>query len=297
LYDRLYIDKNYKWGLRVGVSAGNNREVNYNTVDNKQVFYRDKDRYVRNFSNAFFELTYRPATKTRHSFGIGYNTENVIDTVQSLNPQFFKGGYKSIRYPEISYDMTYYDLDYIPYPTIGYAAEINFNKKGINDKMNVWELRTKGLGVWPVSPKTFFSLNVFGAIKLPFRQPYSNLRLLGYGDNFLQGFEYYVIDGVAAGYIKTTLTREIFNFKIRVPPIKKDKDATYIPFRIFTKVYGNTGYVHNPQPGNNFLVNKMLYSGGFGIDILSFYDLTIKLEWSFNQLGQNGIFLQRKTIF
>jgi hypothetical protein len=41
----------------------------------------------------------------------------------------------------------------------------------------------------------------------------------------------------------------------------------------------------------------MLYSGGLGIDIITFYDVVIKLEWSFNQLGQNGLFLHRKTIF
>ena len=132
---------------------------------------------------------------------------------------------------------------------------------------------------------------------MPFKQPYYNLRFFGYGDVFMQGYEYYVVDGVAGGYLKTTFTREKLNFNIRIPPVKKGKEAERIPVRIFAKVYGNTGYVHNPQPGDNRLSNKMLYSGGFGIDILTFYDVTFKLEWTFNQLGQNGIFVHRKTIF
>jgi hypothetical protein len=41
----------------------------------------------------------------------------------------------------------------------------------------------------------------------------------------------------------------------------------------------------------------MLYSTGIGIDVLTLYDFTLKLEWSFNQLGQNGLFLHRKSIF
>ena len=61
--------------------------------------------------------------------------------------------------------------------------------------------------------------------------------------------------------------------------------------------FGNSGYIYNPQPGDNFLSNRMLYSGGLGIDILTSYDFTLKLEWTFNQLGQNGLFLHRKTIF
>jgi hypothetical protein len=140
-------------------------------------------------------------------------------------------------------------------------------------------------------------MDMFGSIKLPMKQPYFHQRFLGYQDVGLQGFEYYVIDGVAGGYTKATLSREMVNFKIRIPPMKKGKEAEYIPFRIFAKMYGNTGYVHNPQPGENALSNKMLYSWGLGIDILSFYDVTFKLEWSFNQLGQNGLFLHRKTIF
>ena len=73
--------------------------------------------------------------------------------------------------------------------------------------------------------------------------------------------------------------------------------AQRIPFNFYGKIYGNTGYVYNPQPGENYLTNRMLYSTGIGIDVLTLYDFTLKLEWSFNQLGQNGLFLHRKSIF
>ena len=112
----------------------------------------------------------------------------------------------------------------------------------------------------------------------------------------MRGYEYYVIDGVAGGYLKTTVTRELLNFNIKTPP-RKNKEPYHIPVRVFGKIYGNTGYVYNPQPGDNFLSNKMLYSWGLGIDVLTFYDFTLKLEWTFNQLGQNGLFLHRKSIF
>ena len=193
--------------------------------------------------------------------------------------------------------MSYFDLDYIPYPTKGYAVQLSAGKRGVNKITNQWGVSVKSAASWHLWPKTFFNVNLYGSIKVPFKQPYYNLRFLGYGDVFMQGYEYYVVDGVAGGYLKTTFTREMLNFNIRIPPVKKGKEAERIPVRIFAKVYGNTGYVHNPQPGDNRLSNKMLYSGGFGIDILTFYDVTFKLEWTFNQLGQNGIFVHRKTIF
>jgi len=296
-YDRLYFDRNMKWGGTISFNTGKNREINYNTMNDKQVFLKDNNSYLRNFLNITGELSYRRAIKTRHSFGIGYYRERVSDTVVALNGDYFKEGKNSIAFPEIFYKMTYYDLDYIPYPTKGYAAFVSVSKKGFNQTVNVWQIDAKGLASWKLSPKTFLNLNVYGGLKLPFDQPYFNRRFLGYSDVFLQGFEYFVVDGVAGGYTKATLAREILNFKIRIPPVKKGKDPEYIPFRVFAKMYGNAGYVHSPSPGENQLNNQMLWSGGFGIDILTLYDVTFKLEWSFNHLGQNGLFLHRKSIF
>ena len=45
-YDRLYIDKKMKWGMNLGFSMGKNREVNYNTIDDKQVFLKDNDNVI-----------------------------------------------------------------------------------------------------------------------------------------------------------------------------------------------------------------------------------------------------------
>lgn len=295
-YDRLYIDKKLKWGINVGFAIGKNREVNYNTIDDKQVFIKDNDKYLRSFTNMNLELTYRKAIKTRHRFGFRYTMEEVNDTIIAMNPSYFKAGKNKIQFPGIYYSMSYFDLDYTPYPTKGYAADINIGKYGFTSNTNLWSLSIRGTGSWHLSPKIFFTLNAFSGIKFPFNQPYFNQRFLGYGDTFIQGYEYYVIDGVAGGYLKATLTRELFDFHIRVPA-KKGKESQRIPVRIFGKTYGNTGYVYNPQPGENQLSNKMLYSGGFGIDILTFYDVTFKFEYTFNQLGQNGLFLHRKSIF
>ena len=113
----------------------------------------------------------------------------------------------------------------------------------------------------------------------------------------MQGFEYYVVDGLAGTFIKTALNKRIFGFDLQLPSNKSAKDRMHIPFVIYGKIFGNTGYVYNPDPGENKLSNKMLWSGGIGIDIVTLYDVSIKLEWSFNSLGQNDIFLHRKTTF
>jgi outer membrane protein assembly factor BamA len=295
-YDRLYIDKQMKWGLNTAFAIGRNRELNYTTLNDKQDFLKT-DKYIRNFMSATAELTYRKAIKTRHRFGLAYTIEEVADTVLKLNPDYFKYGKYRVEFPEIYYGMTYYDVDYIPYPTKGYAADIRISKKGFTKFYNLFQLTAKGSANWPVGKKSFFSLNGYGTAKLPFKQPYFNQRLLGYSDVYMQGYEYYVIDGVAGGYLKASLARKLINFNIKIPGTKKLAPQK-IPINIYGRVYGNTGYTYHPNPViYNSLSNKMLYSGGIGIDIVTIYDFTFRVDWSFNQLGQNGIFLHKKALF
>jgi outer membrane protein assembly factor BamA len=296
-YDRLYIDKQLKWGLRTSFNSGRNREINYNTVADKQAFFKNDNQFVGRFLNASAEVTYRRAIRTRHSFGISYTKQEVADTIIRLNPTFIEEGKNKISYPSLYYSMSYFDLDYIPYPTRGYGAEVYAVKRGVTSSFSSWELYAKAAAYRSISPKTFYSFILNAGIKAPFKQPYFNRRFLGYGDSFLQGYEYYVIDGLAGGFLKATLNQQLLNFKVRVPPLKKGKEATIVPIRILSKVFANTGYVYDPDPGTSLLSNRMLYSGGVGIDIVTFYDIILRFEWSFNQLGENGLYLHRKSVF
>jgi hypothetical protein len=169
-------------------------------------------------------------------------------------------------------------------------------RRGLGSDINLWQLTAKGSGMWQLGDKYFFNLRVAGGLKLPFKQPYINQQFLGWNDMFLQGYEYYVINGVAGGYAKVIFSREIINTNFHIPSGKIEK-LNHIPFRLYAKIYGNTGYVHNPEPGDNLLCNRMLYSAGIGVDLVTFYDFIIRFEWSFNQLGQNDLYLHRKNYF
>jgi outer membrane protein assembly factor BamA len=295
-YDRPYIDKTMKWGINSGFAIGRNREVNYNTIYDKQVFFKDTNNFVRTFFRAFGEATYRPAIKTRHRFGISYTVETITDTIVSLNPAYFTNERNRISFPEFYYLMNYSDVDYNPYPLKGYIVELYLAKRGLNNVINMWLLSAKASGSWEIAKKTYFGAKLAGAIKAPFNQPYFNQRLLGYGDFFMQGYEYYVIDGVAGGYAKAVLTREVLNLGFLVKR-KKDVIPYRIPFRAYAKTFVNAGYAYHPTPETNTLNNRMLYSWGVGIDIITHYDFTLKFEWSFNALGENALYLHRKTIF
>lgn len=297
-YERPFIDKGLKWGFNFDIAMGKTREINYNTILDKQEFLKDgKD--LRNFFTGRAELTYRRAIKTEHAFGIGYNTLKVGDSVIILNPNYFRQPVNKVKFPEVYYRLRYKDLDYIPYPTKGYAAEIFVGKYGFNSKENLWRLNVKGLGYWKINDKMFYNITAMGSLKLPFKQPFYDLQMLGYDDMILRGYQYYVIDGVAGGIVNTSLMRQLTDFNLHLPGTKWFTPRL-IPLKIYGKVFGNVGYSHNTQrhfTNLNTLPNKLLWGGGFGFDIFTIYDFTLKVEFTFNQIGENGIFIDKKDIF
>ena len=87
-----------------------------------------------------------------------------------------------------------------------------------------------------------------------------------------------------------TITKHLFDIKVHTG-LHSETYST-IPFRFYLKAYTDIGYTYNE---NNFkqnnLSNKILYTGGIGLDIVSIYDVVLRLEFSINQLNQKGLFV------
>lgn len=294
-YEQPFSDKHLKSGFNIGFSYSKNREINYATINNKQAFIK-QDKFVR--ENFHFDITYsyRPAIKTRHNVRLFYNNDRIIDTVYSLNPNFFSNNLQRISYPEISYNIQHFNVDYIPYPLKGFMIDATILKRGFNKNMNLTQLRFHSSYSKPLFPKTYLLLQAAGSISLPFDQPYYNKRLFGTSDMYLRGMEYYVIDGVAGLIGRATVQKEIFQFVFHNPI--KLKGHEKIPFKFYLKAFGDLGYAYDKYPtSTTTLNNKWLKTWGVGLDIISIYDFVFRLEYSFNQIGNQGLFVHTKSDF
>lgn len=292
-YMGLYLDRNMQWYAGVNVQYGKNREVNYATIDNKVMPLKADHDYVHSFFRSYLDVTYRKAIKTRHTFGVGYESERVVDSVYKLNPGFSPGA-QSTQYPLVYYKLSYANLDFNAYPTQGNITEVGLSKKGINSPINIWQLSARTSSFWPLNEKYFLNLRMTGTVKLPFKQPYIAQQFIGYNGMFMQGYEGYVIDGVAGGYAKLSINRPVFSTRLKIPTQKLSNRLSRfntIPLKVYAKAFVNAGYIYNANEVSGSLNNRMLCSGGLGLDIVASNDFVIKFEWSLNQLGQNGLYL------
>ena len=298
-YDQPASDKSLKHGFGFGVLYAALKEINISTNNNQQTFINtdslsNTGKYLFKQATASFNYFYRPALTTRHIVRLGFSYIQTDGAVAATNPKYFNNGVEKIWYPEISYTLEYQKVDYTAYVLKGFMGDLNFIHRGFSSNMDLSQFTARFTNGLPLGHRFYLGFQGYGTVKLPFEQPYFNQRLFGYGDIYLRGLEKYVVDGVAGAMFRSTIRKKLFSFDIsggRLPSLER------IPFAIYAKLFGDMGYAYNKTFTQNSLVNKMLYTAGAGIDVVSVYDFIFRCEYSFNQLGQPGLFFHIRNDF
>ncbi len=292
-YKAPYSNPSLTEGVLVDGGFSQTREIPFLTNNKNNIIYFKNDDFVKNewyISGAYLS---RKGFKKRETFTLGFRHIKVDDSIisQLYNPGFFNERKVTQNFPELEYKLQFIDVDNILYPLRGNSSSFIINKRGLqfSDNINRLILRAAYNLYFTYPGKWYTSFRFSGEMKLPFRQPYINRRALGYKDDYLRGDEYFVIDGVAHALAKFDLKKEVL--KIYLPTFLKSKTYSRLPFTVYAKTFVDMGYAYIQPEFDTKLNNRMLYSGGIGIDILTLYDLKLSLEYSLNQLGQKGLFL------
>jgi hypothetical protein len=301
-YESPYLDRRLRQYFTFGALYNNSKQVNFATDSNKQVFFPDtthlQDVFVHRTLQGSAGYVYRIGSTQKHYIQVAYTDERLGDTINRLTngegyQPFFEGGRTHIRYPELSYTYQYFGVDYIPYPLRGFTVYGQLDDKGLglSPDINLWTLTLRGGYYRPLARRTFLGVEGTLVAKTPSTQPYVNAHLLGFGGLYLQGLEYYVVDGSFGALGRVTIRRELLDHDFTTI-FRSSRLYGTLPMRIFLKAYFNAGYasLSGPQYGS-FLNNRFLYTEGIGLDVVTIYDLQLKIEFSWNQLGQSGLFL------
>ena len=284
-YFQPYAFKSVKHGFNVGFTYARNREVNFATDSNKQEFLK-LEKFAQSSIRGELGYSYRPDSRFRLQARVAYDYEKFDPQIIDLNHNMVGGGRTVAKFVDLNVAMQYYHVDFIPYPLRGWYVDV-YALKRMGKGVDMLQIGAKFLGTWEFLPKTYFAVQAAAIARTPSGQAYFNSRLLGYGDIRMQGLEYYVADGTMGGMLRGTVRHKVFEFHIR--NLFKSKSHNDIPFKFYLKTFGNLGYAYNKFPGNSIMNNKLLRTGGFGLDIVTIYDMALKLEFSFNQFEKGGM--------
>jgi outer membrane protein assembly factor BamA len=301
-YSSPYSNSKLTEGFGISASYTQNREIGFKTsINNKPSVFPILDsgetfrpNFVRDNYQMDGSYSWRRGyfKRTGVSLGLNYLVVNDSITDPKYNPNYFGSSNTKQFYTDINFGVGYANTDKNAYPLNGLIYNYGISKRGfgLSGGINSTTLFGSFAKYIPHKHNFFSSIKSSGILKIPFDQAYINQRAIGFGSLRLRGLELYIIDGVAAFTTNYTFSKKLFSFRIPIP--FKIKALPYVPFTFFAKTYADMGYSYIPQQYNTRLNNRFLYTGGIGLDILSLYDIVFKIEYSFNQLGQKGLFLQ-----
>jgi len=288
-YMRPYVNEGQTNGIGFSLSVSQSRQTYYATDSNKLLYAGTYSGPVvlRQLEGGISYL-YRPAFASKHIFQLNYKDYSVSDTILKLNPDYYTNKSTKARFVELFYRYEYNGVDNWNYSLQGFKlVTYAVVRKGF-EGLDFQSYANVEAGIFrnPL-PKWYCSAIFRGRLMYPQEQPYYFQGGLGTQTDYVRGYEYYVIDGSNYGVLRLDLKREVFNNTYSLPVTY----FTAIPLRIYPKLFADAGYITTPSPGNSFLSNRLLYSFGAGLDVVTLYDVKIRLEVAWNHLQQNGLYL------
>jgi hypothetical protein len=185
------------------------------------------------------------------------------------------------------------DVRFYPWSGNYFQFDIEKNGLGIFPDRNALTIVSRYDQYIPFSNR--FSLTLIAKGKLSLireLQPYEDYRAMGFFDNTLRGFEYYIIEGLDMAFLKSSLHYRLFATEINFGRLMPIEAFRRMPIKLFLSLNNDVGYVNDPfATSANFLNNRPLWGGGLGLDFVLFYDKVFRLEYSFNHLLEKGLFL------
>jgi len=286
-------DQKQRNGLIFNIAYQDQKNLSYRSTENKQTFLESEELLLKSLSTSI-TWTHRYSFYNKHFFTFGFNRASINDTIAQLNPNYFLDGNTQQRYFTISYLFTRDLRDYIAYPLKGYHLSLLAEKNGLGiyDDLNRFSMRASYAQYFALKNNFFLSSRITGVTSFPKRQAYYNTDAIGYRPDEIRGYDLYVVEGQNYVIHKITFKKLLFSkeHQIKSVPIPQFQK---IPLAVYLKAFFDSGYVKNEftDPENTALSNKYLFGGGIGLDIVTYYDLVLRLEYSINDRANTGFFI------
>lgn len=296
-YEMPYINRRKTTGLIFNAGYNRQREVGYITEKDKFV-YLSSNNILRSDLALAAHVRIRRNMMHSHQLGLEYNHFEFADSLLILNPSYSFGNRKLVSYFSFVYQFKADHRDIHYYPLSGWYFDVLANKSGFGiltgETSNLWFVSPTFRYYQPISSRFYMSAGLSGKLSSTADQPYFYQRGLGYGRDFVRGYEYYVVDGKNYFLLKTN-----FKFALLQPRtlqfnfIPSDKFSK-LHYAVYLNIFADAAYVtglKNTEVVRNLLPNTLLHGAGVGLDVVTYYDKVVRFEYAVNKWGESGIFI------
>lgn len=286
------------WGAFGEIFYANQKEIGYTTIANKTLFEQANDERIllRRFRTGA-GVNHRPDVFNFHDLKLEYHHNSIDEfVVDNLSSDYFQNGATDLRYFALKYDFSYDRRVFNLYPEGGYLLFANITKEGLGifGDFNNLSIALGGEKYFQIGRKWLWGGRVKAKTNLiRSTVAFANNTGLGYGNDIVRGYELYVVDGTDWALAKTSARYRIYEKNISWGNKMLLRQFKEMNFRIFLRANLDFGYVNEPTYiTTNTLNNRVLIGYGPAVDILLYHTYIMSFEYSFNHLGEGGLFLR-----
>ncbi len=300
-YDLPNLGKKQQHGISTGFYVKHQNEVNVSTINNRPVYMQTIEKPAQIRSNFYLRYIFRRKHYTTHNLRMDYNHFTITDLVAEVNPNYLGGGATSTNFYSILYEFDYDFRDSKVYPLEGFLVKLTAKQTGMGIVPSFPYSFTSLTGVLMYHQKLarrFYFYNTYkGRITTEKRLPHILNQALGY-DEWLSAYEPYVLDGSDFFITKFNLKVQLVKPRSSTVPLIKMPQFNKIHYALYLNAFADMGYVNNEFPGpTNTMVDLLQFSGGMGIDLVTYYDQVLRIDFAINRYGEYGFFFHLNTPF
>ena len=291
-YKNITLDRAQKHFLSTGISFQRNHNVDVMTVDDAPFRMKDTDQFLRQSTNWYLDYTYRYNVRISHHLSLGFEQMKIADTLLKANPNYWGSDRTKRMNFSLLYAFRHDQRDYVFFPLKGYYLRTTGALSTTGDlSVKHLQLNANAQYYWDLGNRWYAAERMTAGLSFKNTKSYILDQALGYGENELRGYEYNVIDGQYFAAINSTLRYNILPKKIVVIDwLSSLSKFNKIHFTSYAHAFFDMGYAYHHYPdSSNRLSNQFLYSGGVGIDLVTYYDIVLTLSYSINKQKDHGL--------
>lgn len=294
-YEIPYLTRRQNFGIGIQSGWSQSRELAYITENDKQLYYKNENGYAISEFYAKLMFMYRQGIHNQHNLSITYENMNFADSLLILNPDFNLNGSTECEMFSLVYNFKHDYRDSKAYPLNGHYFDAEINQKGLGffeNSPDFFTFKSTFDFYKPIQYNFYWASSFTAKFSNKGEQPYFLSRGLGFGNDFVRSYEMYVVDGQNFGLVKNNLKYALLSPRTgHIPGIRSDKFGR-IHYAVYLNWLLDAGFVYNSKKNNlSKLQNTLLYGTGFGLDLVTYYDLVFRLEYSVNHLGQKNFYI------
>lgn len=299
-YNIPFFDKKQQLGCKFNLVYTEDKMVNYITSGNKEMVYQNFDNVSKKNFSTQLDFFRKPGFNYSQRLGFDFVSNQISDTIAQLNPDYYLNGNTTQKYLAIrfTYIADFRDMKY--YPLKGNYLEWFISKQGLGlfDEVNILTTTLTFNQYYPLAKNWYVAFGTRLKYSWPSHQPYNIQRGLGYQSDYVSGYELYIIDGQQFAIQKANVKFHMLQFQVKTNDKNIFTKGAPIPIGFFLRGFIDGGYVVDEyELPTNFLANQTLLGYGLAFDLVTFYDSSIRFEYSFNRQGENGLYLHMSSTF